>query len=127
MAYNEKSAERLRKVLANVANVTERKMMGGLVFMVNDHMCCGINGDSLMVRVGPEARESAMKERYVGPLDIGGGRQPRAFVCVEPEGYAGKKAFAAWVDRGIEFVGTLPAKESRAKAKAGKKRERRSK
>jgi len=113
MAYNEKSAERLRKVLTDVANVSERKMMGGLIFMVNDHMCCGITGDSLMVRVGPDAHESVLKEKYAGPLDIGGGRQPKAFVCVEPEGFRGKKALCSWVNRGIEFVGTLPPKKPR--------------
>ena len=117
MAYNEKSAERLRQALAAVAKVSERKMMGSLIFMVNDHMCCGITGDSLMVRVGPDAHKSALKEKYVGPMNIGGGRQPRAFVCVEPEGFRSKKKLSEWVSRGIDFVGTLPVKKPKSKRK----------
>lgn len=122
MAYNEKSAERLRGALADVKNVSERKMMGSLIFMVKDHMCCGITGDSLMVRVGPDAHASALKEKHVGPMDIGGGRQPRAFVCVEPDGFKGRKALSAWVARGVGFVGTLPAKKVKAKARNAKAR-----
>jgi len=123
MAYNEKSAERLRKILVDVKNVSERKMMGSLIFMVNDHMCCGITGDSLMVRVGPDAHASVLKEKYVGPMDIGGGRQPRAFVCIEPEGFKGKKALAGWVSRGIAFVATLPDKKVKVKKKSSRFRE----
>lgn len=115
MAYNEKAAERLRTVMAAFDRVSERRMMGSLIFMVKDHMCCGITGDSLMVRVGPDAHAAALKEPNVGPMDIGGGRQPRAFICVAPAGFRTRVSLEKWVKRGIAFVDTLPKKPARKK------------
>ena len=74
MAYDEAVAERLRKHLSKRDDVIERRMMGGLVFMVTGHMCCGVNRGDLMVRTGPAARDAALRKLQVGPLDIGGGR-----------------------------------------------------
>ena len=110
MAYDEKAAERIRWTLGESADFTEQKMMGGLVFMVSGHMCCGVTGEALMVRIGPEAAKTALKETHVGPFDIGGGRRPKAFICVEPAGFRSEKALAGWVRRGLDFVGSLPQK-----------------
>ncbi len=120
MPYNEKAAERLRGVLAGVDQVSERRMMGSLIFMVKDHMCCGITGDSLMVRIGPDAHAAALNEPNVGPMDIGGGRQPRAFICVAPAGFRTRASLEKWVQRGIAFVDTLPEKKT-SKKRAVKK------
>jgi hypothetical protein len=77
--------------------------------MVNGSMCCGVTGTALMVRVGPQARERALARPHVRPM-IFAGRQLAGFVCVDPEGYRTDAALAAWVQRGIDFVSTLPAK-----------------
>jgi TfoX/Sxy family transcriptional regulator of competence genes len=109
MSYDERVAERVRRVLAGQRNVVEKRMVGGLSFMVNGIMCCGVTGTALMVRVGPQARERALARPHVRPM-IFAGRQLAGFVCVDPEGYRTDAALAAWVHRGIDFLSTLPAK-----------------
>ena len=110
MAYDEQTAARVRQALAGTPALTEQRMMGALVFLVHGNMCCGVTGSALMVRVGPEAREGALREPHVRPMEIGGGRQPRGFVCVDPPGLASKSALKAWITRGLAFAKTLPAK-----------------
>ena len=116
MAYDEKTAERLRQALSEIQDVTQMKMMGGLVFMKSGHMCCGVSGQSLMVRIGPDAYEGALSKKHVRPMEIGKGRRPRAFVIVDPPGFKTEKALASWIRRGLDFVSTLPPKKRRAKA-----------
>lgn len=113
MAYDEKVAERIRSALENRNDVREVKMMGGLIFMVKGHMCCGATGADLMLRVGPDAYKKALSSRHVRPLDIGGGRTPRAFVCVEAAGIKTTKALSNWIQQGVDFVETLPKKAVR--------------
>lgn len=119
MAYDEKDAERVRRILAHDRPLVEKTMMGGLVFMVDGHMCCGLSRGTLMVRVGRESRERILTLPHVRPMKIGR-RSPAAFVRIDPEGYRTDKALAAWVQRGVDFVSTLPAKMPGAK-KAGRK------
>ncbi len=106
MGYDEKTAERARQILSGRCDVVEKRMVGGLSFMVNGTMCCGITRNGLMVRVGAEAREWALAQPHVRPMEFGG-RSLAAFVCVEPEGYQSDASLAAWVQRGIDFVSTL--------------------
>ncbi|MCR9137649.1 MAG: TfoX/Sxy family protein [Alphaproteobacteria bacterium] len=108
MAYDEFTARRVRNALPSNLDVKEIKMMGGLVFMVNGNMCCGVVGKDLMVRIGPEAYRSALTEPHVRPMEIGGGRKPRAFIRVEPDGHETEQQLAAWLTRGIKFVSSLP-------------------
>lgn len=84
--------------------------MGSLVFTINGHMCCGVKESSLMVRVGPDAYAPALGEPHVVPMEIGGGRKPKAFVCVEPKGFVKETELVSWTRRGINFVKTLPPK-----------------
>jgi hypothetical protein len=72
-------------------------------------MCCGITGTALMVRVGAERREQALREPHVRPM-LFAGRALSAFICIEPEGYAADDALASWVRRGLDFVSGLQAK-----------------
>ena len=113
MASDQKTAERVRRILRGRPDVVEKKMVGGLSFMVNGSMCCGLTGNALMVRVGAEARDRTLAEAHVRPMEIGG-RIVAGFVCVEPEGYRTESALAAWVQRGIDFASSLPAKKRRA-------------
>ena len=109
MGYDEGVAERVRRVLSGQKNVGEKRMVGGLSFMVNGSMCCGVTGNALMVRVGPEGLAGALARPHVRPM-VFAGRPLAGFVCVDPGGYRTDAALAAWVQRGIDFVATLPAK-----------------
>lgn len=106
MGYDEKTAERVRQFLSGQHDVVEKRMIGGLSFMVSGSMCCGVTRDGLMVRVGPEAREWALAQPYVRPMEFAG-RPLSGFVCVDPEGYETDTALAVWIQRGIDFVSTL--------------------
>jgi hypothetical protein len=109
MGYDERVAERVRRILAGQRSVVEKRMVGGRSFMVNGSLCCGVTGTALMVRVGPEGLERALARPHVRPM-IFAGRKLAGFVCVDPGGYRTEAALAAWVQRGIDFVSTLPAK-----------------
>lgn len=111
MGYDTATADRLRALFAGRTDIAEKRMVGGLSFVVNGTMCCGVNGSALMVRIGPNAREAALSEPHVRPLEMGG-RPVRAFVLVDPDGFSTDAALTAWVQRGLDFVATLPAKRS---------------
>jgi TfoX/Sxy family transcriptional regulator of competence genes len=106
MAYDEALASRIRESLRDRRDVTERKMFGGLAFLVAGHMCCGIVGRDLVVRVGREDYESALSEKHVRPMDFTG-RPLRGMVYVAPAGLRAKRALAAWIDRGVRFTRSL--------------------
>jgi TfoX/Sxy family transcriptional regulator of competence genes len=111
--YDPEAAERVRQVLSSRDGVVEKRMVGGLSFLVNGNMCCGITDRALMIRVGAKAREQALREPHVRAMQLGG-RTLSGFICVEPEGFAADDAFASWVQRGLDFVSRLPAKPVRA-------------
>ena len=113
LSYDPAAAERVRQVLSGRSDVVEKKMVGGLSFLVNSNMCCGITGAALMVRVGAESREQALREPHVRPM-LFAGRALSGFVCIEPAGYAADDALANWVQQGLDFVSGLPAKPVRA-------------
>ncbi len=114
MGYDQKTAERVRRILSRRRDVVEKKMIGGLSFMLNGSMCCGLTSMGFMVRIGPEARERALTQPHVRPMEFGG-RRLAGFVYVDPEGYRTDTALATWVQRGIDFVSTLPAKRPAAR------------
>src|SRR5262249_17880170 len=110
MAYNEKLAERIRRQFSTRTDVVERKMFGGLAFMVRGHMCCGVVGDELMVRVGLEGYKSALKEKHVREMDFTG-RPLRGMVYVAAPGLASAKQLGKWVERGLQFALNLAEKK----------------
>jgi TfoX/Sxy family transcriptional regulator of competence genes len=109
MAYDEGLAERLRDVLNEQPGVTEKKMFGGLAFLCQGHMFCGIAGEELMVRVGAERHEQALSEPHTRPMDFTG-RPMKGYVYVEPEGFETDEGLEHWANQGLEFVLTLPPK-----------------
>ena len=109
MAYDEALASRIRELLRGRRDVTERKMFGGLAFLLAGHMSSGIVGRDLMVRVGPQDYESALSERHVRPMDFTG-RPLRGMVYVAPPGLRTKGALQAWIDRAVRFTRSLPNK-----------------
>jgi hypothetical protein len=112
LAYDEMTAERVRKLMRGRSDVAEKKMMGGLCFMVRDHMCCSVSGrGGLMVRVGAQVQDLMLREPHVRPVEMNG-RRMAGFVRIAPEGYETDAALSAWLAHGLDFVSTLPAKDS---------------
>ena len=111
MSYDPEAAGRVRQLLSGRDDVAEKKMVGGLSFLVNGHMCCGVTGPALMVRVGADGRGQALGEPYVRPMEFAG-RALSGFVCVDPAGFAADDELARWVQRGLDFVSGLPAKRT---------------
>ena len=102
MPYNEHLAERLRAALALTPRVAEKKMMGGLTFMVNDKMCLGILNDDLMARIDPEVYDSALERKGCRPMDFTH-KPMKGFVFIDPEGTGTKKDLGYWIALALEF------------------------
>jgi TfoX/Sxy family transcriptional regulator of competence genes len=111
MAFDEQLADRIRAVTRARSDIEERKMFGGLAFLVRGHMCCGIVGSDLMVRVGPDGFEDALAEAHVRPMDFTG-RPSKGMVYVAPPGIRTASALRKWIERGIRFSETLPARKA---------------
>ncbi|WP_428818577.1 TfoX/Sxy family protein [Microbulbifer sp. MCCC 1A16149] len=107
MSYSEELARKVRGLLEPNDGLTEKQMFGGLAFMLNGNMACGVVGEELMVRVGPENYQEALGERYTRPMDFTG-RPLKGMVYVEEDAIA--EDLDGWVTRGVEFAGSLPPK-----------------
>jgi TfoX/Sxy family transcriptional regulator of competence genes len=107
VSYDENLAARIRGVLATRTDVVEKKMFGGLCFMVGGAMCCGLTKTDFMVRVGPDRYDDALAQPHVRPMDFTG-RPLVGMVYVAPEGIRSAAALAKWVGRGATFVSSLP-------------------
>jgi hypothetical protein len=116
MAYDQKTAERLRNLLSTRSDVVEKKLMGGLCFMVNGAMCCSVSsrGD-LLVRVGAEAQEPMLRDPHVRPMEMAG-RTMTGFVRVMPEGYRTEAALGKWIQLGVDFVETRGGEKRRMRS-----------
>jgi TfoX/Sxy family transcriptional regulator of competence genes len=111
MAYDEKLAARIRGVLAAYPTASEQKMFGGLTFMVNGHMCCGVVGDSLMIRLDEKLANEALEQPHVRPMDFTG-RPMKGMVYIDPPGLRGR-ALRSWVERAATHATSRPPKRSR--------------
>src|SRR5215210_3230359 len=103
MAYDPGTVQRIRRYLAARDDVVEKRMVGGLSFLVGGRMCCGVTSTGLMVRLGRDGVASALEEPHVRPLELGG-KPIAAFLVIEPEGFAADAALAGWLDRALAFV-----------------------
>jgi TfoX/Sxy family transcriptional regulator of competence genes len=121
MSYDEKLADRIRRALGPRDDIEERKMFGGLAFLRDGRMFCGIAKYDLMVRVGPEGYEAALEKPHVRPMDFTG-RPMKGYVFVAPAGRRTHAALRAWVNLSANFVGTLPAGPARKRAHRTKRR-----
>jgi TfoX/Sxy family transcriptional regulator of competence genes len=115
VSYDTETAERVRQLLSDRDDVTEKRMVGGLSFLVSGNMCCGVTGLALMVRVGTEGREQALTEPHVRPMQFGS-RTLSGFICVDPEGWAADGELARWVQRGLTFVAGLPPRRAQLRS-----------
>lgn len=108
MAYNLELAERIRSELSGIP-VVEKKMFGGIGFLLNGNMACGVNKDNMIVRVFPEKHAELLRMPHAIPFDLTG-KPMKGWLMVEPEGYADPVQLAAWVKEGADFALTLPPK-----------------
>jgi hypothetical protein len=109
VAFDEGLAERVRALVADDADTRERKMFGGLCFLCGGNMACGVVGDELMVRVGPDAWSAALSDPYAREMDFTG-RSMKGMVFVGAGGVAEDADLAMWVERGTIFARSLPPK-----------------
>lgn len=109
MAFDETLADRVRALLAGRSGVREQKMFGGLAFMINGNMACGILQGELIVRVGKENFHDALSLPHARVFDMTG-RPMRSFVYVAAEGLASDQGLAEWAGRGIAYAESLPPK-----------------
>ncbi len=109
MAFDEALATRLRSILGDRKDVSEKRMFGGLTFMLGGNMCCGITKDDLVLRVGPEQAEKALARAHARPCDFTG-RPMKGMIMIAPLGYATDEALRDWVRQAVAFASSLPAK-----------------
>ena len=108
MAYDLKLAERIRSQLEGVP-VVEKKMFGGVGFMLNGNLVCGVNKGDLIVRFDPKRQDALFKKPHTKPFDMTG-RPMKGWLVVEAEGCKTAKQLSTWVKEGVEFASTLPPK-----------------
>jgi TfoX/Sxy family transcriptional regulator of competence genes len=108
VGYDEGLAARVRTLLDGRAGVTERRMFGGLAFLLDGHMACGVQGDRLVLRLGPEGAAAALKRPHTKPMDFTG-KPLASMVYVEADGCRRGTDLCRWVERALRFAGDLPA------------------
>jgi TfoX/Sxy family transcriptional regulator of competence genes len=109
MAYDEVLAKRIRMILRGKRNITEKEQFGGVGFLVRGNMACGVLKGSLLVRVGPDRHDEAMRRKGARPFVLTG-RPSRGWVLVGPSGLKTESSLEKWVDMGLEFAKGLPPK-----------------
>ena len=109
MPYDAELAERVRSLLRRRLDVVEKRMFGGIVFMLGGNICVGIWHEALIARVGPEAYAAALGEPHVREFDVTG-RPMNGWVLIDPEGVETSAGLRSWIERAVRFVVTLPEK-----------------
>jgi hypothetical protein len=109
LAYDEGLEQRVLDLLAGRSDLESKRMFGGVGFMIGGNMACGVHDDRLIVRVGPDAYESALSRPDTAVFDLTG-RPMKGWITVGPDGYSSDADLAAWVQRGLDFALTLPPK-----------------
>lgn len=114
MAYNEKTEERIRQALAGSKKLVEKKMFGGIAFMINDKMCIGVDKDNLMIRCTPEMNDELLSKKGVRPFDLTG-KPMKGWLLVSPEGTKSKKEFDWWIQLAIESNKQVSSSKKKSK------------
>ena len=115
MSYDESLVQRIRQDLRTMHSIGERRMFGGVCFTLNGHMVFGVVKDELMVRVGGDAYAAALTAPHARPMDFTG-RPMKGYVFIEAAGVQADASLWNWLERGLKFVRTLPAKVPKARA-----------
>ncbi len=110
MAYDEDLANRIRELLAADEDITEKRMFGGLAFLVSGHMSVSVSGrGGLMLRCEPAETEELLSKPYAGPFEMRG-RAMDGWLRVDPEGLQSKRQLERWVSLGVTYARSLPPK-----------------
>jgi TfoX/Sxy family transcriptional regulator of competence genes len=109
MAYDEGLAQRIRELLAGQKALVEKKMFGGVAFMVRGNVACGVSGSDLMLRISPDRTDDALARPHVRPFDLTG-KPMKGWVLVAPAGIESDDDLESWVRQGVAFARSLPAK-----------------
>src|SRR5919201_6912557 len=110
MSYDEELADRIRALVAAEPDLTEKKMFGGLAFLIGGHMAVAASGQGgLLVRVDPEETEALAGRRHARPFEMRG-REMQGWLRVDPEGVRTKRQLEPWIRRGVAYARSLPAK-----------------
>lgn len=110
MAYNEKVANRIRQMLAGHNGLTEQKMFGGIAFLLNGNMCCGVHKDDLILRIEPGRTQEALQNPRARRFDLTGRPMAAGWVLVGSGGYTTDAALQEWVRLAVQYVSSLPKK-----------------
>ena len=116
MAYDEGLAARIDAALGEVEDVEQKKMFGGICFLVRQHMCAGVVDDILMARVGPDQYDECLNEEHAREMTFTG-KPMKGLVYVDPAGISTDARLQQWVDRCLDLVATLPDKAPKGKKK----------
>lgn len=121
MAFDRGLAERVRLAAARRRGVSEKAMFGGLAFLLDGKMFCGVLGDEILVRVGPERNDEALARPHVRPMDFTG-RPMKGYVFVGAAALRDGRALSRWVALGADFAASLSRGEVSPRARAGRAR-----
>ena len=111
MAYDAHLADRIRSILNGTTEFSERKMFGGLTFLVNRHMCCGVLKNDLVWRLTPEQADTALRRPHTRPMDFTG-KPMKSMIYVSPLGTDSDQALEAWIRSAVRLARTAPGKKS---------------
>ena len=109
MAFDEGLAQRIRESLGRQPGLVEKKMFGGVGFILQGNMACGVNKDDLILRVGPQRYEELLADPEARPFDFTG-RPMKGWLMIGPDGYESDDALTRWLNLGIDFALSLPPK-----------------
>jgi len=115
VAYDVHLADRIRSILKSAGAFSEKKMFGGLAFMVNGHMCCGVLKTDLVLRLTPEEAGAALREPHTRPMDFTG-KPMKSMICVSAMGTDSDQALAAWVESAVRLAQSAPEKTNARRA-----------
>jgi hypothetical protein len=121
MPHDETLAARIRAALSDAPGLAEKKMFGGLCFMLRGHMCCGILGDELVLRLPPALADEALRRTHVRPMDFTG-RPMRGFIYVASGGLKTDRDLRAWLKPALDFALALPPKSPGKKPRRAARR-----
>lgn len=109
MAFDERLAERIRGSLGRRKGLVEKKMFGGIAFLLNGNMCVGVHTTDLIVRLAPEETDAALAKPHTRRFDLTG-RPMRGWILVEPAGLKTEAQLSKWVEVAAKYAGSVPAK-----------------
>ena len=109
MSYDPALAERVRQQLYSHPGMTEKVMFGGIAFLLNGNMCCGVHGQDLIVRLAPELGDQVLSDPYVRPFDLSG-RPMKGWLFIHPSGLTTEDDLTGWLNLAVAFTESLPPK-----------------